>query len=88
MDRLRKYNLSKEDIDFVILLKNLCEGGTPFDLDCDGYTFQVDPGGDGVELWKKEKVGDFDSLLDMLENFKVNGKTLIEQIDVLGFEDE
>ena len=87
MDRLNKYNLSEEDREFIILLNELCEGGTPFNLDCDGYSFQVDPGGDGVELWNKEKVGDFNSLFDMLENFKVNGKTLIEQIDVLGFED-
>ena len=88
MDRLNKYNLSEEDIDFVVLLKNLCEGGTPFNLDCDGYSFQVDTLGYGsVELWKKEKIAEYKDVIDMLENFKVNGKTLIEQIDVLGFED-
>lgn len=88
MDRLNKYKISDEDKEFINLLNKLCEGGTPFNLDCDGYTFQVDPGDDGVEVWKKEKVGDFNSIFDMLEKFKINGKTLIEQIDLLGFEEE
>ncbi len=36
---------------------------------------------------KKEKIAEYKDVIDMLEAFKVNGKTLIEQIDVLGFED-
>lgn len=88
MDRLRKYNLTKDDIDFIILLKNLCEGGTPFNLDCNGYSFQVDPFGYGsVELWKIEKIAEYKDVIEMLETFKVNGNTLIEQINLLGFED-
>ena len=88
MDRLKKYNLTKNDIDFIILLKNLCEGGTPFNLDCDGYSFQVDPFGYGsVELWKIEKIAEYKDVFEMLEMFKVNEKPLIEQIDNLGFED-
>ncbi len=88
MDRLRKYELSKEDIAFVELLKNLCEGGTPFNLNCDGYSFQVDPFGYGsVELWKKEKIAEYKDVINMLEVFKVNGKTLIKQIEKLGFDE-
>lgn len=72
----------KEDLEFLLNLRiTLVEDQSPVELICNGYGFQIDPGAGGAEIWHLgEKVAKYTSVDDLFFNFKIKGKSFIEQI--------
>lgn len=77
-----KLMINQEDLDFLLdLRKTLLEDQCPIELICNGYAFQIDPGAGGAEIWHLgEKVAEYTSIDDLFFNFKIKGKSFIEQL--------
>ena len=78
-----KYNLSKEDIEFILQTEDWCiNGQSEIILTYNGNSFVLEPHGKSVQvvIAVDTIVGDYESFDDLLLNHKIDGKPLIELI--------
>lgn len=78
-----KYNISEDDQEFIQDMRDAVapDSQTPMNLQCGDYGFHVDIVHFELEIWHNSvKVAQYKSVDEMLLNFEVNGKPLIEQI--------
>ena len=78
-----KYNLSKEDIEFILQTEDWCiNGQSEIILEYKGNSFVLEPYGKAVQVVVAVDtiVGDYESFEDLLLNHKIDGKPLIELI--------
>lgn len=56
------------------------------DLIVNNFSFTLEPAGDKIQVWiNNEKKYEFKNFEDFLNNFIIDGKPLIEQIDLLKY---
>ena len=78
-----KYNLSKEDIDFILQIEDWCiNSQSEIILEYKGNPFVLEPYGKAVQVVVAVDtiVGNYESFEDLLLNHKIDGKPLIELI--------
>lgn len=78
-----KYDLSKEDIEFILQVEDFCiNGQSEIVLEYKGKTFVLEPHGKSVQVIVAvdKIVGDYKSFEDLLLNHKIDGKPLIQLI--------
>ena len=83
-----QYNLSNDDIEFLEYLREELEiSQAPVDLKCGDYSFHIDPGSGGAQIWRYgEMIGDFKTIDDLFLNFKIDGKSFIERISEIEYD--
>lgn len=87
---LTKYNLDDEDIEFLLQTENWCiNGQSEIILDYKGKTFVLEPFGKSVQVVEvaDEVAGEYESFDDLLLNYKIDGKPLIEIVKDLKYGD-
>ena len=85
-----KYNLDDDDIAFLIQTENWCIGGqSEITLEYKGRTFVLEPFGKSVQVVEAadEVAGEYESFEDLLLNYKIDGKPLIELVKDLEYGD-
>lgn len=85
-----KYNLDADDIEFLIQTEDWCVNGqSEIILKYKGKTFVVEPLGKAVQVVVAADTvaGEYESFDDMLLNYKIDGKRLIELIKDLEYGD-
>lgn len=78
-----KYNLSKEDIEFITQTEDWCiNGQSEITLEYKGNSFVLEPHGKAVQVVVPVDtiVGNYESFEDLLLGHKIGGKPLIELI--------
>ena len=71
---------------FIELYEDLKVSQIPLNLEYSNYGFQIDPGGNGAEVWHLgEMVGKFETMEDLFFNFKLDGKPLIERLSEIEY---
>ena len=86
---LTKYNLDEDNIQFIRQTEDWCiNGQSEIILDYKGFSFCVEPHGESVEVYSYGKtLGTYKSFDDMLLNFKIDEKPLIELVADLEYGD-
>jgi len=87
---LTKYNLDDDDIAFLLQTENWCiNGQSEIILDYKGQTFVLEPHGQAVQVVSAadEIAGKFVNFDDLLLNYKIDGKPLIELVKDLEYGD-
>ena len=87
---LTKYNFDDDDIMFLIQTEDWCiNGQSEIILDYKGKTFVLEPSGKTVQVVEvADKVaGEYESFDDLLLNYKIDGKPLIELVKDLEYGD-
>ena len=87
---LTKYNLDDDDIMFLIQTEDWCiNGQNEIILDYKGKTFVLEPTGKTVQVVEiaDQVAGQYDSFDDLLLNYKIDGKPLIELVKELEYGD-
>lgn len=84
---LTKYNLDNDDIEFVSDMREDIENQNEIILEYKGKSFVLEPSGKTVQVVETaeqvaEKYDDFD---DLLLNYKIDGKPLIELVKYLEY---
>ena len=76
------YQLSVEDKAFLDeLIEFLIHDQTPVVLACNDFSFQVEPYGNRLEVWRLgSMINRFDNIEELFLNFKINGKPFIEVV--------
>ena len=85
-----KYNLDNDDIEFLIQTENWCIGGqSEIILEYKGRTFVLEPSGKSLQVVEvaEEVAGEYESFDDLLLNYKIDGKPLIELVKDLEYGD-
>lgn len=85
-----KYNLDNDDIEFLVQTENWCIGGqSEIILEYKGRTFVLEPSGKSVQVVEvaDEVAGEYESFDDLLLNYKIDGKPLIELVKELEYGD-
>lgn len=85
---LTKYNLDDDDIQFLLQTESWCiDGQSEIILDYKGKTFVLEPSGKAVQVVEiaDQVAGKFVSFDDMLLNYKIDGKPLIELVKDLEY---
>ena len=84
-----KYNLTEREILFLEDLRiDLEASQIPVTLKCDNYSFLIEPGNSGAEVWRfGARIGEFKSINDLFLNFLIDGKPFIERIAELEYDD-
>lgn len=84
-----KYNFDHEDIEFLLQTEDWCINcQSEIVLEYKGYSFCIEPSGKEVQIVDKSGViGEFASFDDMLLNYKIDGKPLIELVKELEYGD-
>lgn len=83
-----KYNLDKNDLEFVLNLYASIETRSEVTLQYKDYSFLVEPCGEKIILWHcGNEVARYDCLDDMLLQFKLDDKSFIEQIAQIDYAD-
>ncbi|MBQ8689960.1 MAG: hypothetical protein IJ515_06325 [Clostridia bacterium] len=85
---LTKYNLEDDDILFLREIEDACiNGQNEIILEYKGKSFVLEPLGKAVQVVEvADKIaGRYESFDDLLLNYKVEGKTLIEIVKELEF---
>lgn len=82
-----KYDLDKDDIKFILEIKDACiKKQNEVVLEYMGNSFVIEPSGEAVMVYANNKMlGTYKSFDDMLLNHKINGKTLICLVKDLDF---
>lgn len=78
-----KYNLSKEDIDFILQAEDWCiNGQSEITLEYKGNSFVLEPYGKAVQVVVADDtvIGDYESFEDLLLKATIDGKPLIKLI--------
>ena len=87
---LTKYNLNDDDIMFLIQTEDWCiNGQSEIILDYKGKTFVLEPSGKTVQVVEvaDQVAGKYESFDDLLLNYKIDGKPLIELVKELEYGD-
>lgn len=87
---LTKYNLDDDDIMFLIQTEDWCiNGQSEIILDYKGKTFVLEPSGKTVQVVEvaNQVAGKYESFDDLLLNYKIDGKPLIELVKELEYGD-
>ena len=87
---LTKYNLDDEDIIFLIEIENACiNGQNEIILEYKGNSFVLEPLGQAVQVVEVADTvaGRYESFDDLLLNYKLDGKPLIELVKDLEYGD-
>ena len=87
---LTKYNLDDDDIEFILQTEAWCiNGQSEITLDYKGRTFVLEPSGKTIQVVEiADKVaGEFESFDDLLLNYKIDGKPLIDLVKDLEYGD-
>ena len=87
---LTKYNLDDDDIMFLIQTEDWCiNGQNEIILDYKGKTFVLEPSGKTVQVVEvaDQVAGKYESFDDLLLNYKIDGKPLIELVKELEYGD-
>lgn len=73
--------MNKKSKELIKDLKTcLIDSQIPIVLNCNDYTFLIEPC-TKLQIWRNNKViAEFETLDDLLNHFEVNGKSLISQI--------
>lgn len=76
----KKYGLGDEDIEFITQTEEWCiDGQDEIVLEYKGYTFGIEPLGERVKVVNLSNVAkEYDTFEDMLLNYKIDGKPVIE----------
>lgn len=78
-----KYNLGQEDIDFILQIEDRCiNDQNEIILEYKDISFVLEPHGKAVQVVVAVDtvVGNYDSFDELLLNYKINGKSLIELV--------
>ena len=86
---LSKYNLTETEMLFLEDLRiDLENSQVPVELKCGDYSFLIEPGNGGAEVWRfGVMIGEFKTIDDLLLNFFIDGKPFIERIPELEYDD-
>lgn len=87
---LTKHNLDDDDIIFLIEIEDACiNGQNEIILEYKGKSFVLEPLGQAVQVVEvTDKVaGKYESFDDLLLNYKIDGKPLIELVKELEYGD-
>ena len=87
---LTKYNLDDDDMMFLIQTEDWCiNGQSEIILDYKGKTFVLEPSGKTVQVVEvaNQVAGKYESFDDLLLNYKIDGKPLIELVKELEYGD-
>lgn len=87
---LTKYNLDDDDIEFLLQTEDWCiNGQSEIILEYKGRTFVLEPSGKSIQVVEvaDEIAGIYDSFDDLLLNYKIDGKPLIELVKDLEYGD-
>ena len=86
---LTKYNLDNDDIMFLIQTEDWCiNGQSEIILAYKGKSFVLEPHGKCVHVYAcGEVLGEYESFDDLLLNYKIDGKPLIELVKDLEYGD-
>ena len=86
---LTKYNFDDDDVIFLLEIEDACiNGQNEIILDYKGKGFVLEPHGKAVQVYGYgEVLGDYDSFDDLLLNYKIDDKPLIELIKDLEYGD-
>ena len=80
------YSVSDEDFDFIEDMEGIIESQCGFVIESSYYGMSLDPVEDYIEIWHLgEHITNVSSIKDLLLNFEVNGKKLIEIIEDFDF---
>lgn len=85
-----KYNLDEDDIRFLAQIEDWCIGGqSEITLECKGRTFVLEPSGKTIQVVEvaDEVAGEYENFDDLLLNYKIDGKPLIEFVKELEYGD-
>ena len=85
---LTKYNLDNDDIEFLLQTEDWCiNGQSEITLDYKGRTFVLEPFGKSIQVVEiaDEVAGEFENFDDLLLNYKIDGKPLIELVKDLEY---
>lgn len=82
-----KYNLNDDDIQFLLQTEDCCiNGQSEVVLEYKDKSFVLEPHGKAVRVYAYgEVLGDYASFGDMLLNYKIDGKPLIELVKELDY---
>lgn len=85
----KKYNLNENDIEFISQLKNDCiTCQSEVTLSYNGKSFVLEPRGKAIHVYAYGKdLGDFKDFEDLLLNYKIDEKPLIEIISKLDYDE-
>ena len=87
---LTKYDFDDDDIMFLIQTEDWCiNGQSEIILEYKGKSFVLEPHGEAVQVVVAVDtvVGDYESFDDLLLNYKIDGKPLIELVKELEYGD-
>ena len=87
---LTKYNLDDDDILFLLQTEDWCiNGQSEIILEYKGKSFVLEPSGKSVQVVEvaDEVAGKYESFDDLLLNYKIDGKPLIELVKDLEYGD-
>ena len=87
---LTKYNLDEDDIRFLAQIEDWCIGGqSEIILEYKGRTFVLEPSGKTIQVVEvaDEVAGEYENFDDLLLNYKIDGKPLIELVKELEYGD-
>ena len=84
---LTKYNLDDDDILFLTEMEDACiNGQSEIILEYKEKSFVLEPRGKAVQVYAYgEVLGDHESFDDLLLNYKIDGKPLIELVKELDY---
>ena len=84
-----KYNLTENEMLFLEDLRiDLEDSQMPVALKCGNYSFLIEPGNGGAEVWRLGvMIEEFKSIDDLFLNFLIDGKPFIERIAELEYDD-
>ena len=86
MKNYHGYNISDEDYDFIESMEDHIVSQCGFVIESAYYGMSLDPAGDAIEIWHLgECVTKFNSIKDLLLNYEINQKKLIELIEDFDF---
>ncbi len=86
---LTRYNLDDEDIEFLRQTEDWCiNGQSEITLQYKEKSFVLEPHGSAVQVYAYgEVLGEYESFDDLLLNYKIDGRSLIELVKELEYGD-
>ena len=87
---LTQYNLDDDDVAFLLEIEDACiNGQNEIILEYKGKSFVLEPLGQIVQVVEvaDQVAGKYESFDDLLLNYKINGKPLIELVKELEYGD-
>lgn len=88
MTKNKYANLNEEGAAFLADLREGLKNQNELDLTFHGFRFGIEPSGESVSVWGKDKLlAEYDSFDDMLENFLLDEKPFIEQLSEIEYDE-